>query len=196
MNRFTAPRSLLLAAVLVALGPAACAKNATTAEPPPKFHAADYQPLAIGNQWTYAGKVMGQPVQKTITITGVQDGYFVDDANGRLRVDASGLRDDKRYLLQDPVRLGHTWTAIVSVASTERYEIADAGFTVNTPAGSFQDCVLVRASNRIDGRREMRSEWTFAPGVGIVRMATLLREGDRELPQVRIELTSHKIQPN
>lgn len=187
-------RRLVRLAVLAALALVACAKNATIAEPPPKYRAADYQPLAIGNQWTYAGKVMGQPVQKTITIVGVRDGYFVDDANGRLRVDSTGLRDDKRYLLQDPIKRGHSWASIVSVASTERYEIVDTGFTVNTPAGSFDDCILVRGTNRIDQRREMLNEWTFAPGVGIVRMATMVRDGDKELPQARVELTALKLQ--
>ncbi|HCF56550.1 MAG TPA: hypothetical protein DFS52_00955 [Myxococcales bacterium] len=187
-------RRLVRLAALAALGLVACAKNATIVEPPPKYRAADFQPLAIGNQWTYAGKVMGQPVEKTITITGVREGYFVDDANGRMRLDSSGLRDDKRYLLQDPIKRGHSWTSILSVASTERYEIADTGFTVSTPAGSFQDCILVRGTNRIDQRREMLNEWTFAPGVGIVRMATMLRDGDRELPQARIELTARKLQ--
>lgn len=189
-------RPVLFAALaaLAALALSACAKGATTSEPTPKFRVADYQPLAIGNQWSYAGKMMGQPVQKTVTITGVQEGYFVDDANGRLRVDATGLRDDKRYLLQEPLRRGQTWKSIVSVSSTERYEVVDTGFTINTAAGSFQDCVRVRGTNRIDARREMSTEWTYAPGVGIVRMSFMVKDGERELPQGLIELTAHRVE--
>lgn len=159
----------------------------------PRLHAADYQPLAIGNQWTYAGKMMGQQVQKTITTTGLKEGYFADDANGMLRVDAEGLRDEKRYLLKDPIVRGANWSSIVSVSSTERYEILDAGFSISTPAGAFSDCVLVRGTNRIDAQRALRTEWTFAPGVGMVRIAITAVDGNREIPQGTLELQSFKL---
>ena len=43
---------------------------------------------------------------------------------------------------------GTKWSSIVSVSSTERYEIAAVGETVETPAGKFDGCVRVRAHNR------------------------------------------------
>jgi len=187
-------RPLALCVSLVALATSACTKSAPPPEvTPPRIRAADYQPLAIGNAWSYAGKMMNQPVERTITIIGVQNRFFVDDANGKLRVDAEGLRDDRRYLLKDPIQKGNRWKSIVSVSSTEHYEILDTGFNAQTPAGHFQDCVLVRGVNRIDREREMSTEWTFAPGVGIVRIATSVKVGDKDIPQGLIELKSFKL---
>lgn len=180
----------LLTFLASALLATACAKGATTASVA-QLRSAEYQPLAVGNQWTYAGKMMGTAVERTITIKGMKDGYFADDAEGLLRVDAEGLRDPSRYLLREPIARGTTWTSIVSVSSTERYEIVDTGFAVNTPAGAFNDCVLVRATNRIDADKSLRTEWTYAPGVGMVRLATTLLANGRELPQVQLELVRY-----
>jgi hypothetical protein len=174
------------------LGSFSCAKGATTASPA-RLRAADYHPLAVGNQWTYVGQMGGQPVERTITIRGMKDGYFVDDANGKLRIDGSGLRDDKRYLLMEPIEQGKSWTAVVSVSSTERYEIAEVDFSTTTPAGSFSGCARVRAMNRIDRERELQTDWTFAPGVGIVRIATAARVRGEEIPQGVVELKTHRI---
>lgn len=156
--------------------------------------ARDFQPLAVGNTWTYAGTMMGQPVQKTLTLTGVEDGFYLfdDEARSRMKVDDLGLRDEKRYLLQQPVEKGRTWSSIVSVSSTERYEILDAGFVCEVPAGRFDGCVTVRAINRIDARRQFRMDWTYAPGVGQVRMSFAVLDGEREIPQGSIELQSYR----
>jgi hypothetical protein len=182
------------ASTFVALALAGCATGATTASPA-RYKVADLHPLAVGNAWTYSGKMMGQPVEKTITITGLKDGYYVDDANGKLAVDPEGLRDEKRYLLREPVKKGATWSSIVSVSSTERYEIVDVGFTTTVPAGTYSDCVQVRGTNRIDAQRELRTDWTFAPGVGIIRIAMLMKHGDKELPQGVLELRQFKKAP-
>ncbi|MGC4114433.1 MAG: hypothetical protein QM765_07440 [Myxococcales bacterium] len=182
---------LPLAALLIT---AACATTSSSGGGA-RLKAGDYHPLAVGAAWTYAGKVGGQAVEKTITITGKKDGYFADDAGGLLRVDAEGLRDEKRYLLRNPLEKGKSWTSIVSVSSTEHYEIVDLGFTINTPAGQFNDCVLVRGTNRIDANKSLRNEWTFAPKVGMVRIAGTLVDGQREMPQVFLELNSFRAPP-
>jgi hypothetical protein len=179
-------------ALLCALALGACAKGAATARPA-RLRAADYQPLAVGNQWTYAGAMMGQKLERTITIVGTRDGYFVDDANGQLRVEPDGLRDDKRYLLMEPIEKDRTWSSVVSVGSTERYQIVDVGFTTSTPAGAFIDCVRVRGVNRIDRSKELATEWTFAPGVGIVRIAVTASVDGKVIPQGTLELTRHAL---
>jgi hypothetical protein len=186
-------RFALLAVLVLSLG---CAKAATTVDPSrsSRYRAADYYPLAVGNQWTYT-TAEGPAIEKTTTITGVRDGYYIDDALGMFRVDAGGLRDDKRYMLAEPIERGRTWSSVVSVASTERYEITDVGFTTTTPAGVFRDCVAVRGTNRLDANRELRIEWVYAPGVGIVRFATTMRIGEREIPQTAFVLKSYRVAP-
>ncbi|HEY3448986.1 MAG TPA: hypothetical protein VGK67_21675 [Myxococcales bacterium] len=181
---------LPLAALLIAASCATTGSGGGT-----RLKATDYHPLAVGAAWTYAGKVGGQAVEKTITITGKKDGYFADDAGGLLKVDAEGLRDEKRYLLKNPLETGKSWTSIVSVSSTEHYEIVDTGFTINTAAGQFNDCILVRGTNRIDAQKSLRNEWTFAPKVGMVRIVGAMVDGAREMPQVFLELKSFKSAP-
>jgi hypothetical protein len=183
-------RPVLLCALLAA----GCAKGATTAGPA-RLKAGDYQPLAVGNQWTYAGTMMGQRVERTITIVGLKDGFYLDDANGMFRLEPDGLRDDKRYLLKEPLAPHQTWTAVVSLGSTEQYEIVDLGFATSTPAGAFRDCVRVRGTNRIDARKSLATEWTFAPGVGIVRIETTAVVDGRPIPQGTLELTGRKLAP-
>jgi len=185
-------RRALFFSMATLLAMTSCAHKPAVVEEP-KLRAADYQPLAIGNQWTYAGKVGGQPVEKTITITEKRDGFFADDAGGMLRMDAEGLRDEMRYLLRDPLESGNKWKSIVSVSSTEQYEIVDVGFTTAVKAGVFNDCVLVRGSNRIDAERALRTDWTYAPQVGIVRIVSTAVFGGREIPQAELELTSFKL---
>lgn len=156
--------------------------------------AADFQPLAIGNRWTYRGTMLGQPVERTITILGIEDGYFVDDAGGRMKVDQDGLRDDKRYLLKSPVAVGQKWMAVLSVTSTEHYEVTSVSATVTTPKGTFENCAVVKGTNRIDADKTLVSEWTYAPGVGIVKMATSLKNGDDVIPQATIELADVRVE--
>ncbi len=182
-------------ALLTALALSACVKGAATPQPA-RLKAADYQPLAVGNRWTYAGSMMGQKVERTITVVGTRDGYFVDDANGQLRVEPDGLRDDKRYLLMEPIEKDRSWSSIVSVGSTERYQVVDVGFTTSTPAGAFSDCVRVRGVNRIDRDKELATEWTFAPGVGIVRIAVTAAVDGKGIPQGTLELTRYALRPS
>ena len=205
MRMFT---SLTLSAAMAAsLWTAACATSgapssgnpssgaeASARSVPGTARASDYQPLAIGNRWTYRGTMGGQTVEKSITILGIDQGFFVDDAGGRLKIDRDGLRDDKRYLLKDPVTRGGKWMAVVSPVSTERYEITETGVTVETPAGKFERCVVVRAVNRIDGTKQLENEWTYAPGVGIVKIESKLRDGGQLIPQALVELVSHRLE--
>ncbi len=156
--------------------------------------ASDYQPLAIGNRWTYRGTMGGQTVAKSITTLGIDQGFFVDDAGGRMKIDRDGLRDDKRYLLKNPIARGSKWMAVVSPSSTERYEITGTDVTVETPAGKFEHCVVVHASNRIDSTKQLENEWTYAPGVGIVKIETKLRDGSQLIPQALVELVSHRLE--
>ncbi|MFN7132903.1 MAG: hypothetical protein ACK4N5_12550, partial [Myxococcales bacterium] len=174
----------------------ACAHRQAASEPQGR-PSRDFQPLAVGNEWTYTGRMMGQPVERTLRLVAVEDGYYVYDDEGRSRLkhDDLGLRDEKRYLLQHPVEKGRSWSSIVSVSSTERYEIVDTGFNCQSPAGRFTDCVKVRATNRIDPQRQFRMEWTYAPGVGQVRLSFAVLEGDRELPQGELELQRYQVQP-
>lgn len=178
----------VLAALVLGSG---CAKHAETAAPrvASTDNVAQYYPLAVGNRWTY--RLNGKSdKQVTVEILGQENGYFTDNQNGRLAVDAYGLRDDKRYLLRGPLEEGHTWTNVVSVSSTERYRIVGVGVTCQAPAGTFQGCVRVEGRNRMDANTSLVNTMTFAPGVGIVRLDIVAESKDgQRVPQVVMELT-------
>jgi hypothetical protein len=83
--------------------------------------------------------------------------------------------------------------AVVSVSSTERYEIAAVGERVRTPAGTFDGCIRVRARNRAGPGAEQVLETTYAPGVGVIRIETWVVIGGKSSLQVRAELKSHRL---
>lgn len=155
--------------------------------------AAAYYPLAVGNRWTYRVEFLGQKSERTVEIKAVEGGYYVDTAGGRLRADAQGVRDEARYLLQEPLREGSTWTSVLSADSTERYKIVKAGRECAAPAGTFDDCVTVESSNRVNPETTLYNRVTFARGVGIVRLeVTAERQGQRTR-QAEMALTSYEV---
>jgi hypothetical protein len=161
---------------------------------------ADYYPLAIGNQWVFVDESPSLPPAsrgRTRTVRIVSrdaGGYFVDTERGALRADADCLHDRDRRLLCAPIELGRTWSSVVSVSSTERYEIAAVGERVETPAGRFDGCVRVRATNRAGPGAQIVLETTYAPGVGPVRIETFAVVGGTASPQVRAVLSSYRLE--
>lgn len=183
-------------ALLAALVLGGCA--ARQVEAPPRARAtgdvSQYYPLAVGNRWTY--RVNGRedkPV--SVEILKEEGGYFHDSQGGQLAVDAFGLRDPKRYLLRAPIEAGHAWTNVVSVSSTERYRILEAGVRCEAPAGTFDGCVRVEGRNRIDADATLVNTQTFAPGVGLVRMQVDVEAKGQRVPQTWLELTSWQVRP-
>jgi hypothetical protein len=165
---------------------------AAAAQAPASLEA--YYPLAVGNRWTYALNG-AKDKQLEVAIVKEEGGYFLDSRGARLAHDAFGLRDgDKRYLLRGPLEVGTRWQSIVSVSSTERYEITATGVPCTVPAGAFEGCVQVTGRTRAEGERVLAAHYTYAPRVGLVRIETVLEEGSRKLPQLKLELASFAVQ--
>jgi hypothetical protein len=189
-------RALAPIAALVAL---ACARAPV---PPTAARAggpASFFPLAVGNEWVYRDESPALPPERQGTRRTVRilertsDGYFRDSERGELRADPDCLHDRTRRLLCAPVEPGRTWSSVVSVSSTERYEIAAVGETVATPAGRFDGCVRVRAQNRAGPTTSHVLEITYAPGVGPVRIETFAVVGEAATPQVRAVLERYSV---
>jgi hypothetical protein len=183
---------------LLALGGGACAGRRQVVEEPRPRPAAEplsaYYPLAVGNRWTY--RINGRS-DKTVDVEVLkeEDGYFHDNQGGQLAVDGFGVRDRKRYLLRGPLTEGHGWTNVVSVSSTERYRILQAGVPCEAPAGSFSHCVRVEARNRVDATTTLVNALTFAEGVGLVRVDVSAEKSNGErVPQTWLELVSYQLQ--
>ncbi|HEX8824700.1 MAG TPA: hypothetical protein VF794_32570 [Archangium sp.] len=181
----------------LSMGVGACAsrqQEVVRQESRPSDSLAAYYPLAVGNRWTY--RVNGRE-DKTVDVEVLkeEDGYFHDNQGGQLTVDGFGVRDRKRYLLRGPLSEGNAWTNVVSVSSTERYRILQAGVPCEAPAGAFAHCVRVEARNRVDANTTLVNTLTFAEGVGLVRIDVSAEKADGErLPQTWLELASYKLQ--
>jgi hypothetical protein len=160
----------------------------------------DYFPLAVGNEWVYRDESPAlspaqRGAQRSVRILErTSDGYYRDNERGELRADADCLHDRSRRLLCGPIAVGTSWSSVVSVSSTERYEIAGTGETVTTPAGRFEDCVRVRAHNRVQRGTDHVLEITYAPRVGPVRIETFAVVGGEATPQVRAVLERYRVE--
>lgn len=176
----------------------ACAR-APVAPPRLAQAPADYYPLAVGNEWVYrdASPALGTdrqgPTRTVRILERTKDGYWRDSTGAELRADPDCLHDRDRRLLCAPFEAGKSWASVVSVSSTERYEIVGLGEKVATPAGTFDGCVRVRARNRASPANELVNELTFAPAVGLVRIETAIVVNGKVSPQARFLLERYRI---
>jgi hypothetical protein len=156
-----------------------------------KPRAADYYPLAIGNSWTYEVNMLGEQRTMQVKIDAVANGFFRDSTGAELVADAFGVRDQKRYLLREPLEVGTSWTNVVSVSSVERYQITSVGLPCESPAGKFENCVVVESRNRASDSKTLVNDMTFAPGVGMVRVAMVLENSGQLVPQTTLVLKAY-----
>ena len=56
------------------------------------------------------------------------------------------------------------------------------------PAGKWTGCVVVESRNRVEEGTTLVNEMTFAPGVGIVRLSTVLESNGKQIPQSTLAL--------
>jgi hypothetical protein len=170
------------------------------AAPPAKGPSpADLFPLAVGNSWTYADESPALPPERrggerTVRIVErTADGWFRDDERNELRAGPDCVNDRIRRLLCAPIRVGAQWASVVSVSSTERYEIAAVGVPVTTPAGTFAGCVRVRSQNRAGPEASLVVDTTYAPGVGPVLIESFAVVDGKAVPQVRAVLRAYRV---
>ena len=139
--------------------------------------------------WSYEVKLLGE--LRAIDVTTLRkngDGFVEDSTGAQLLVDGFGVRDQKRYLLRNPIAAGTKWTNVVSVSSVESYEITAANQPCDAPAGKWDSCVTVESRNRVEEGTTLVNEMTFAPGVGIVRLSTVLESNGKRIPQSTLAL--------
>jgi hypothetical protein len=177
-----------------ALALAACTTpSKTTAPTKPEITAGEFYPLSIGVTWSYEVKLLGETRMIDVTTLRKNGDGFVEDSTGaQFLVDGFGVRDQKRYLLRNPIATGTKWTNVVSVSSVEAYEIIAANQPCDAPAGKWEGCVVVESRNRVEEGTTLVNEMTFAPGVGIVRLSTVLESNGKHIPQSTLALVKFK----
>lgn len=164
------------------------AKTTGTKSGAPERTAADFFSLKVGSSWEYEASMLGEKRKLPVSIVKVVDGLAEDSTGARMLADAWGVRDERRYLLRNPIETGTRWNNVVSPSSVENYEIIAAEQPCDAPAGRWEGCVIVESRNRIDASKTLVNEITLAPGVGIVRMATTLEDSGKRLPQSQLTL--------
>jgi len=183
-------------AVLVAC--AGCAGGAASAPAPAEAAKAEiavgpspsiFYPLGVGNAWTYEAKGGGNTSRDTITIVGQDGPWFLDDHRGRLRADSEGIRDRDRYLLRAPLVPGKVWSAVDSMV-VQRFEVVANDAVIATPAGRFEKCVVIRNVQSLPAGGRYTTEWTYAPGIGLVALKTTAQQKGKEQPQTSLQLVS------
>jgi hypothetical protein len=181
--------TLLCSCVILLASACATTPGGTTKTEKAAAHvAADYFPLKLGTAWEYEAAMLGEKRVLPVKIVKVFDGLAEDSTGARLLADAWGVRDERRYLLRNPIESGTKWNNVVSPSSVEGYEIVAAEQPCEAPAGKWEGCVIVESKNRIDASKTLVNEMTLAPGVGIVRMETTLEDGSKRLPQSKLTL--------
>jgi hypothetical protein len=186
-------RSLCVAGIVTLIA-GGCATNRAAPDRPTGPPAVKLFPLAIGNRWTYRVQFMGASQLLSVAIVSGGQGDFVDNRGQHYLLDHAGLRDDKRYLLRDPLQLGKRWSAVVSLTDSENYEVVGVDETVEAPAGRFRGCV--RVQGRSPGPQGvLLAEQVYCPEVGLVRVTTYEEQGgQRGPPQWREELAAYRVQ--
>ena len=172
-----------------------CAHAALIRPPATAPPAAKLFPLAVGNRWTYRVQFLGADQLLSVSIVSGEPGTFVDNRGQRYHVERDGIRDDRRYLLRDPLGPGKGWSSVISLTDTEAYQVAGINESIVVPAGHFSGCVRVAGRNPGAGNAVQLAEQVYCPGVGLVRVTTYEEIGGRRSPpQWSEELVAYRLQ--
>lgn len=152
-----------------------------------------FYPLAVGNSWTYQVVDPSGVHEDTIQIVGRDGPWFIDDHRGKIRVDSEGVRDGDRYLLRAPLTMSARWSAVEDLV-VQRFEVTATDAKVETKAGGFSGCVIVRNEQPLpQNQGKLVTEWTYAPKVGLVELRTRIVGPSGARDQVRLELVAHHL---
>jgi hypothetical protein len=117
---------LLLCVLCVPTGCATDDGAATSQSPAQQaaLKARDFYPLAVGNTWTYRSTPGDET--RTIAIVREEEGFFIDNNTppARLQTRSTGVYDGDRFLLEEPLEVGHKWLAVPSASEVERWTYA------------------------------------------------------------------------
>jgi hypothetical protein len=163
--------SRLLASALLSGCGAAVTTHVST---PRDLSLASLYPLHVGCAWSYdVDSGDGQPVLATARVLSVQ-GDAVDVKMGqalrRYLVQPGGIArvGQEGFLLTSPLQAAGSWTS----APDTQARVAVAHERLTTPAGTFEDCVVVQEDNASSGQSVAT---TYCPGVGPARVVSQMR---------------------
>lgn len=177
---------------------AGCATSQERAQP--RVNAAAYYPLDVGNRWVFRASSPAQPSENfEVRIDSKEpSGFYVSSQGMRMMRRAGGIFDGDRFLIEEPLEVGHSWMAVPSPSVVERFRIVGTRVPVSVPAGSFSDCLQVEMSQTIRGQNGSNGRlvgvWTYAKGVGPVHFKQWVEfpEAD-DIPNVEFQLLEFEV---
>lgn len=196
MRHLLLPGTALLLAALTLAGCASTRSASQTSAVPAASGSAvaRYMPLAVGNHWTYVVRTDRMNAIRTVRILERRGGFYRDDQGGAFAFDGEGLRDERRYLILAPLAEGHRWESLLEGGRRERYEIVETDGRVTVPAGTFEEVLVVRATSPQGDGTTLEVEWSWAPGVGLIRLrSTAILAGGERVPQAEFELSDYRV---
>lgn len=134
----------------------------------------DFYPLQAGNAWSY--DVDTGEASTTLAIMRVEalDGQVARVRTGRalvlyeLRAEGIRVPPEDEWVIRAPIEEGATWPG----RGGRSARLVSMGLRVETPAGSFGDCVLVSETG---GKLELEVRTVYCPGVGPVSVDSTMR---------------------
>jgi len=166
-------------------------------EPGQRYPIEDYLPLKIGNWWEYVAVETNDTFLLEITKCDTFEGnlyYFISRENplnggfffcfdGKIGYEPGILviSDDTGpdILLKEPIESGNKWSGDFFGFEDDTLIIEEIAPTTYVPAGSFENCIMVRWKNTdIPHLAYSVYGWDFAPGVGIIRWVRIEKEDE------------------
>lgn len=169
--------------------------------PAPKDDAGAYYPLGVGNRWVFRASSPSQTSDTFEVRIDSRDaeGFYVSSQGARMMRRASGIFDGDRFVIEEPLEVGHEWMAVPSASAVERFRIVGMRVPVSVPAGSFSDCLQVEMSQTVraqDGRSgRLVGIWTYAKNVGPVHFKQWVElPGAENIANVEFQLLEFDVQ--
>lgn len=172
-----------------------------TVNKPAKENISAYYPLKVGNHWEYKGTGNEYAAYKEDVVFAEGNKYQVMTDNGgtrmahRYEVSANQIvttyregevYNDKNILaepsneniviLKRPITVGTSWTN-----GNNHYEITQTDATVAVPAGTFNNCVVVKVTNPQEKTYTLDY---YKKGVGLVKTEFVAENGDKIMSEL------------
>lgn len=183
---------IIIAAIISSCAPAVKAPEEQV--PVAKDDISLYYPLKVGNEWIYDGEG-NEYASYTQKVTYSKDNKF------QVMIDNGGTRSANIYAIKDdalvhtymegevydeknvldieenfdetiiklPVEVGNKW-----VSSENSYEIIDINASVTVPAGTFQDCIVIK---EVYKDKTAYRNYYIKKGVGLVKSEYKTNDG-------------------
>ena len=96
--------------------------------------------------------------------------------------------------MHSPLAAGAKWSAVEDLV-VQRFEVLSLDTSLVTQAGTFTRCAVIRNEQPLKEGGKFVTEWTYAPKVGLVQVATSTIDAKgRQHEQTKLQLVAYHVQ--